>query len=313
MTAEDCFDDVIKAADTKLARALFDYIVAEKGKSLKLGLHQRRWTTLSSILSACLPWWKSQLTYLIEEEMYNAKSGRRVLDSFSKYCPCGAVSGHEFECILHNEMKASLSASPTYDATRHLLSYGYDNIQHIKHVKATESGASKKKRLVEVRTTRVVLKFLNPKFAKLQLDYKLNPKFMSDKFPLNEVSPEVIDMSEKVNAESEYRTSDIQYLLNEIWFGVKKAVAFVEKNGSLWLADLRGAELINHMSEQSKQQSSYKEKCDKCGEARIYNRFGWCRECGSILVSASAPSHRSLALFYEPLHLLTGSRIWWRY
>ena len=84
-----------------------------------------------------------------------------------------------------------------------------------------------------MRTTRVVLKFLNPKFAKLQLDYKLNPKFMSDKFPLNEVSPEVIDMSEKVDAENEYRTSGIQYLLNEIWFGVKKAVAFVEKNGSL--------------------------------------------------------------------------------
>ena len=222
--------------------------------------------------------------------MYNAKSGRRVLDIFSKYCPCGAVSGHEFECILHNEMKASLSTSPTYDTTRYLLSYGYDNIQHIKHVKTTESGASKKRRLVEVRTMRIVLKFLNPKFAKLQLDYKFNPKFMSDKFPLNEVSPEVIDMSEKVDAENEDRISDIQYLLNEIWFGVKKAVAFVEKNGNLWLADLRGAELINHMSEQSKQQSSYKKKCDKCGETRIYNRFGWCRECGSMLLSVAEQS-----------------------
>ena len=164
------------------------------------------------------------------------------------------------------------------------------HIQHIKHVKTTESGASKKRRLVEVRTMRIVLKFLNPKFAKLQLDYKFNPKFMSDKFPLNEVSPEVIDMSEKVDAENEDRISDIQYLLNEIWFGVKKAVAFVEKNGNLWLADLRGAELINHMSEQSKQQSSYKKKCDKCGETRIYNRFGWCRECGSMLLSVAEQS-----------------------
>ena len=42
---------------------------------------------------------------------------------------------------------------------------------------------------------------------------------MSDKFPLNKVSPEVIDMSEKVDAENEDGISDIQYLLNEIWFG----------------------------------------------------------------------------------------------
>ena len=254
LMAEDCFDDIMEAADTKLASALFGYILAEKGKSLKLGLHQKRWIMLSSIMSLHFPWWKSELTRLIEEEMCNAKSDRRVLDIISKRCPCGAVSGHEFECILHNEMKAYLSTSPTYDTTRYLLSYGYDDIQHIKHLKITESGSSKKKRLVEVRAMRIVLKFLNPKFAKLQLDYKFNPKFMSDKFPLNEVSPEVIDMSEKVDAENEDGMSDIQHLLNEIWFGVKKAVAFVEKNGSLWLADLRGVELINYMGEQSKQQ-----------------------------------------------------------
>ena len=242
----------------------------------------RRWLVLSAFLANRFPWWKSKFSWLIQEAVMDARKGisaSKILDPILQ----GSYTTPHHKVMQENFDENDLKKDPTFDLRRFVVGFGYDNIQHVKYAKRTETGAGVKDNTVIVRTMRIVLKFESTEWAKMQFMYEFNPVATNKKYPLANVPIDCMRILDNSDDNNEEGLSELDYLTNEFEYGILTAIHSIKEKGDEWQTELRGESFITQEKADHSNLKDYQKICSFCNGPPNRNRHGRCTSCGSVL------------------------------